>query len=417
MTHTIDDFWKARLPGLVRPTAAQMLRGWSIENAPNPSFVEADLNLRDGFDDLTAPIWFVAAPGAVGKSTLAKEISARTGAVYLDLAKADTVAGNYLTGGLVKNHLLGDWQENKSAVLIDALDEARLRVTQKSFQDFLKDVETLSAGRSLPTVLFGRVGIIEEAWLILSESGLNAPIFDIDFFNQQQAVKFIVAALHRLAAKTENNALRGSLAAHLGVYEAALTNFVTGLRGTTKTDDTRFAGYAPVLEAVATVLAGVTNPARLNETVQEAMEGEVLRQLTDQILNREAMKLRDQLPPIIPRNVKHRLYDRAEQLARLASIIYQTPAPPSPADLSPEIAGAYDQAVGSFMPNHPFLDGTGRSPSGAVFAAVINANALFSASTETWLPRYLWMWVVSLSTVPNWSCCPETKRLRVSTLQ
>jgi hypothetical protein len=126
------------------------MAGWSIKVAPNTSFVEAELDLREGYDDLETPIWFVAAPGAVGKSTLAKAISARTGAVYLDLAKAETVAGNYLTGGLVKNRLLDAWQANQATLLIDALDEARLRVTQSSFEDFLKDVETLARGRSLP---------------------------------------------------------------------------------------------------------------------------------------------------------------------------------------------------------------------------------------------------------------------------
>lgn len=44
----------------------------------------------------------IAAPGAVGKSTLAREICAATNAVYLDLSAAATVAGNYLVGGLVK---------------------------------------------------------------------------------------------------------------------------------------------------------------------------------------------------------------------------------------------------------------------------------------------------------------------------
>src|SRR5437660_12598946 len=140
MSYTLDDLWVPRLRGVVRPSVKPDLPGWSTEAVPNPSFVEAALHLRAGYDDLTSPVWFVAAPGAVGKSTLAKEISARTGATYLDLAKADTVAGNYLTGGLVKNKLLTAWQQDKTAILIDALDEARLRVTQQSFDDFLNDV-------------------------------------------------------------------------------------------------------------------------------------------------------------------------------------------------------------------------------------------------------------------------------------
>jgi hypothetical protein len=178
MPYTIDGFWKTRLQGVVRPPSQPKLAGWSAESSPGQYFIEADLHLREGYDDLAAPIWFVAAPGAVGKSTLAKEISARTGAIYLDLATADTVAGNYVTGGLAKNELFALWGAKQTTVLIDALDEARLRVTQTSFEDFLGDVETLPHGRQLPTVLFGRVGIVDEAPVLSLTSNsltLHAP--------------------------------------------------------------------------------------------------------------------------------------------------------------------------------------------------------------------------------------------------
>src|SRR5712692_8517091 len=90
MPYTIEDFWKTRLRGVVRPASRPALAGWSAESTPSRYVVEADLHLPEGYDDLDAPISFVAAPGAVGKSTLAREISARTGAIYLDLARADT---------------------------------------------------------------------------------------------------------------------------------------------------------------------------------------------------------------------------------------------------------------------------------------------------------------------------------------
>lgn len=181
MSYNITTFWAARFASVARwPTQPFVSSGWSVGHEPSPAFVEAELRLRPDFDDLAAPVWLVAAPGAVGKSTLAKEISAQTGAVYLDLARAETVAGNYLTGGLVKNGLYDAWRQEQATVLIDALDEARLRVTQSSFEDFLNDVKTLSDGRHLPAVLFGRIGIIEEAWLIFSDRGLLCPVFDMN---------------------------------------------------------------------------------------------------------------------------------------------------------------------------------------------------------------------------------------------
>jgi len=383
MSYTIENFWISRLAGVVPAQSKPTLAGWAIESTLNPSFVEADLSLRSGYDDLNVPIWLVAAPGAVGKSTLAKEISARSGAVYLDLAKADTVAGNYLTGGLVKNGLLASWQAQKTTILIDALDEARLRVTQSSFLDFLNDVAGLALKRMVPTVFFGRVGIIEEAWVVLSDTGLNCPVFDIDFFDTPRANQFVVATMDRLAKKAGYEAFAASLATHSSVYHEAAARFVKGLEQASGADGNRFAGYAPVLEAVATVLAGVMNPSRLDETVEQTMRGHILQQLASEILEREATKLRAQLPDVIPANVKEKLYTPDEQLDRLTGLIFGTAAPLPPAALQSQHLAFYDTAVRHFMPQHPFLDGTGHQPSGAVFAAVINAQALFSPSDET----------------------------------
>jgi hypothetical protein len=110
------------------------------------------------------------------------------------------------------------------------------------------------------------------------------------------------------------------------------------------------------------------------------MEGEILIELTKQILKREAGKLRAQLPETFSESAKNKLYERDEQLTRLAALIYGTPTAVPVIPLSPQLIGTYETAVGGFLPNHPFLDGTGRHPSGAVFAAAINAHALFAKS-------------------------------------
>jgi hypothetical protein len=317
MTYSISAFWKVRLAGVVGSSVPK-LPGWSTQLESNASFVEADLHIRSEYDNLSAPIWLVAAPGAVGKSTLAKEISAQTGAAYLDLAKADTVAGNYLTGGLVYNELLDAWRKSQTTVLIDALDEARLRVTQNSFEDFLRDIKRLSENRSLPTVLFGRVGIIEETWLSLNEEGLNCPIFDIDFFDSACAEQFVIAALHRLSTDTlRYGHLSASLKAHPSVYQNAAKTFVGHLAQISASDGARFVGYAPVLEAVATDLAVVPNPANLQTSINRTLTTQVLRQLTENILGREATKVREQLENVAE-ITKATLYTPSEQLERLA---------------------------------------------------------------------------------------------------
>ncbi len=115
--------------------------GWSDSNERLEAFEEAGLSLRPDYDDLQQPVWLIAAPGAVGKSTLAQQLFAATGAIYLNLAVADTVGGHYITGGLVHKKAIESWKAGRTTLVVDALDEARMRVTQQAFEDFLKDAK------------------------------------------------------------------------------------------------------------------------------------------------------------------------------------------------------------------------------------------------------------------------------------
>lgn len=384
MSYSINQFWRPRFSTVLAQAPSTALPGWSTEPEQSPAFVEASLSLRQDFSDLSQSVWLVAAPGAVGKSTLAKEICAATNAVYLDLAASTTVAGNYLVGGLVKAGLWGAWQAEQSTLFVDALDEARLRVTQSSFEDFLADVANVAGKRGIPIVLLGRVGIVEEAWSILNEkSGLNPPIFDIELFQPERAKTFVQAAIERLARATDSTTskrtyphLEGTLAAHRSVYEKAAESLVDHLTAETSADGRQFAGYAPVLEAVATVIASETNPAKIDEAIELIFKGQVLGRVTSEVMVREAGKLSSQLAATVSGVNAAGLYDGEEQLSRLASWVLGAGSPRLPSSLPQHAVAAYEDAVQSLLPQHPFLDSKTQKPAGAVFGACILAAAL-----------------------------------------
>lgn len=390
MNYSIQSFWRERLGQVEAQVPSHLLRGWSHHIKKAPSFVEANLSLRSDFADLSQGVWMIAAPGAVGKSTLAREICAATNAVYLDLAAADTVAGNYVVGGLANAGLWDAWQTGSTTLLIDALDEARLRVTQSSFEDFLADVAKVSANRSVPIILLGRVGIVEEAWAILNErSELSPPIFDIELFHADRAKAFVHSALHRLAAVEERATgkkvfahLTGSLQAHASVYNDAVGFVVDHLTEATEADGRQFAGYAPVLEAVATVIASEPNPAKIGEAMRSILQGQVLGRVTSEVMLREAGKLAAQLSASLPSIDTTGLYGPDEQLARLASLVYGAGTPQIPQCLPPEGVAAYEAAVQSLLPQHPFLDSKEPKPSSAVFAASILAAAMTGKDSD-----------------------------------
>ena len=124
------------------------------------------------------------------------------------------------------------------------------------------------------------------------------------------------------------------------------------------------------------------NPANLQASISDTLTIDVLRHLAENILNREATKVREQLDSVSV-TLRATLYTPNEQLERLAARIFSTQSPPLPGGLNQQEMNAYDNAVRNLLPEHPFLDGAGKTPSGAVFAAFINAHALFSSSRET----------------------------------
>lgn len=193
MEYKIDDI-SALLSGVHVVSDNEDGDGWFFSQDLTTDYVPARLSLNENLtgDIDGARVILISAPGAVGKSVLARELSNKTGSIYLDLSKASSIAGNYVIGGLANKDILSAWNSGSVGLIIDSLDEARLRVTQDSFEDFLLDVSKVSKRNKNPIIIFGRVGIIEEAWLILSEiHNINCPVFDIEFFNESEATDFI----------------------------------------------------------------------------------------------------------------------------------------------------------------------------------------------------------------------------------
>ena len=257
--YTIDGFWIQRLgtPTVRAPTS--LVKGWSFEYEGLDTFKEAPLTLSTGdfgedADPMRSPILLVSAPGAVGKSTLARQIAFTTGSIYVDLAKADPVGGNTLTGGLARSKYYSAWEREAVTALIDGLDEANLKTTKGGFEAFLSDVAELSAQRTIPTVLFGRTGAVQDAWLVLTEiCGDVVAVLEIGYYDADASVDFAESQLK--ASYPHRN--------HPAVDRQALTLLLDRLRRQTVSDGDRFAGYAPVLQAVAERVASENNPSTL----------------------------------------------------------------------------------------------------------------------------------------------------------
>ena len=379
-TYTIEDFWTRRLVEAVPTDPTTLIQGWSYQDVGLDTFKEAPLTLSHEVGDEDNPnesaLLLVSAPGAVGKTTLAKQIAFHTGSVYIDLAEARPVGANTLIGGIANSGLYEDWVNGSVAVLIDGLDEARLKVTQEAFDAFLSDVAVQSANRRMPTVLFGRTGAIIHAWIVLTETASNVPILEIGYFGIEEAIEFAEA---RLRAARPDSPFQS-------VERDAVALLLRQLQEQTSNEGGRFAGYAPVLQAVAKRVELENDSQSLISRTNSGEQPVTLQSIASALLEREQTKLRGL--PLQDSSLVDSLYSPDEQLGRLAAYVYNGPPPELP-PMSTDDEQLYTTALETWVPEHPFLDG-GRGFSSAVFGAMIIAKALVTPETsETALQKEL----------------------------
>ncbi len=372
MNYTIADFWIPRLG--IQPYARPegLIQGWSSLDEGLATFIEAPLTLSSEFgvddDPITSSLLLVSAPGAVGKTTLARQIASKVNAVYVDLSEAEPVGANTLIGGIANSGLYESWSNGSVSVLLDGLDEAKLRVTQEAFESFLSDVAKQSIERGLPTVLFGRTGAIQDAWLVLTDHTNNVAVLEIGYYGKEEAVKFAETCLR--ASKSDDR--------YAVAERQALDLLVERLRNQTGSDGDRFAGYAPVLLAIAKQVEGESDAQALISRITRGEQSITLQDIAVALLEREQRKIRN-VTFEDPSLVKQ-LYSPDEQLDRLVARLYNCPLPQLP-NMSTSDEQAYTTALESWVGEHPFLDGSDGFSS-AVFEAMVSTKALRNRATS-----------------------------------
>ncbi|WP_448208515.1 hypothetical protein [Azospirillum sp. sgz302134] len=380
---SIDEGWSARLRGATLPPNSEM-PGWLVGASTESTFVEPTLKLIQGNPSI-ARVIVIAAPGAVGKSTLARAISAMTGAVLVDLARTEPLGGNFFVGGIVNafgHHALADAFGGRIALVVDALDEAQLRSGDEGFTAGLNDLcKIVQHGSALPATLLARAAVAEEAWLILSEVGVDVCLLEIEFFNDKQAVTYLSRKLPALAETREGTKLAFSRHGPKFIELAIATR--EKLTNTSGVREARFAGYAPVLDAICAYALDEEelNPsARLAEAAAEGPISLVERIATN-ILEREHSKLVSQINALSMSCDASTLYTPQEQLGMIAATLFGASPPPPPHIPDTALRQVYDRMVKEFAPQHPFLSARGGASS-AAFAAYVLVWAITSGSAS-----------------------------------
>ena len=351
----------ATLPRSSEPNGSPLQAFRVVEEAP--TFIEPMVR---SYDVAAVPqTTFISARGATGKSALAAELSFRLGAPLWSLGEDKAVSGDALTARLaaflgVVEPLAEVARGRVPLLIIDALDEARLRVTGVSWDEFMVSLADYArAGAQL--VILGRKRTIEDVWYSLADEVTEISWYEISHFNEEQRSEYV-----------DLRALNAHAVGPSEVYLNAKAAVLRQLSGSTdSTVDEAFAGYAPVLDAVAALLKpGVNYQAVINDFQGSTVAGtrlKVLRHILDALLVREQTKLSSLAQQLGVSSSD--AYSPQEQLGWLASDLLGA-SPPS-LDWCPEPKRSeYTERIFQFLPDHPFREnGSWASPVFSSYAA------------------------------------------------
>lgn len=358
-----------------------------VDRRPAP-YVEPTLSKLE-FPVEKPSVVLVTAMGASGKTTTAQSLAADLKLPLLDLAIHKPVGDNTLTGTLTKAYgieqigqVLQALRAGTHCIVIDGIDEARSKTSERAFEAFLDDlIERCSDAPSPTVIIFGRGQVLLDAWCYLQDRDVHVGLVGIDPFDLAQAKDYIDS----LAAPDQDGQRNNYIDARDGVL-AKLGSAVggSGKRGSFLS----FLGYPPVLDAVATLLKEERNYHRVKQALEgesgTALGNELLLRISHYLLDRDQTQkalpnfiepMTSNLPAPEARDLRERLYDRDEQCARTLAAALRMSFPVQLIE-DPSLNEQYEENVSVWSSEHPFLnDGRIRNP---VFSAVAVARCALS---------------------------------------
>lgn len=340
----------ARLPS-ARPLPVAMPPPPELDPLEERPFIEP--TLTPILEEQSPAVILIAARGAVGKTTLSREIARRTGTNLWRLGQVQ-VGHRYLEGALAAAY--GDGQfsvvtdelrHGKRAIVLDGLDEALLRAGESNFDAFLESLAArFQAAAARPSlVLLGRTLAAERAYDRLSAKGVRVSYYEIDYFDRQAAERFLEIYLERGQYRPH----RVNRAEFERARDAVLSRLGEAVPG--GLDPSSVVGYAPVLRLVAELL-DVGNPHAIAQEARTWRSDELLRKVAEGILAREQEQKVHQVPEYRTAQAWAPEEQCLRLLARRAGHALQARLPER---LPDHLREEYERRVGVWINEHPFV--------------------------------------------------------------
>lgn len=353
-------------------------------------------------DDNSKVILF-SAPGAVGKTVLAKHIAYHYGGLYWNVA-SKPVGGTSFAGeiahavgvgnGAQQDDLYRKLNCGESIFVLDSFDEAALISRRDGIKDFLCEIGEILADATSPSiVLTARTEMSRFICDTCDEIGLPLTCFDIDYFEENEAPLFIGKYLEHKGIRVNQKQER-SIEAYLEEIKLHLG---------TKINRKSFIGYAQVLSILArqVEMEYITEASldNLVSLVQPQEDDCLIYDIIQQLILREQSKLenfrnsiREKYIPFHKEHVVDMLYCKEEQLIRLQFFVAAQSIDtiaiddyPNCSDLFPEDQVEYLTLLKDWLPQHVFLYEHDVLP---VFSDYLLAESLLNSNLELFAEEY-----------------------------
>jgi hypothetical protein len=352
------------------------------------------------------PLLVIAAPGAVGKSSLARHLAADRATALWDLSKLSIGTGTFAGvlaqsfGAAALPNVLADLGVGRALFVFDALDEAEVRSTWPRVADFLEEVfHACQSAPHIVAVILARTDTamrIDALFEQLAAGAQKHAVLQLSFFDRDGAFKFVrkrLEARHgRKDVYTHQEPFQRALSSVFEQLEAA----VRQESGDSTSAADAFVGYAPVLDAVASLLSEVTNWTQADAHIRDALAQPsgrgLLYGIIWSLLEREHAKFQNACHEALSRRgldgaAIAALYTPYEQLQRLSVYTLYRDLALTVSDLPGDATAIVKEQVATMLPNHPFLNG--ESFAGPAFRDFVLAAALLDDSHEQFAEELL----------------------------
>lgn len=303
-----------------------------------------------------------SAPGASGKSALAKYFSYVYKALYWDLS-AIRLGDSTFVGTLLESieddefqAFMSDLQLGKSMLIVDALDEAILVSGSSNVENLVNDLAKYTKKANKPTIiLFARTETATRiADYCVNKLGIVLNHYEISYIPEDNAKNFIKESL-----KGKNN---------VDLVTQCIEEQFRIIRQILQDEDTCkfFLGYAPVLQAICSAYDKENNTIKLlNKLKMQGSIGgtKIIYSILNFLLRREQDKVIEALKRRWEKTYSdfedwEDLYTEREQVIRIMEYVHAGTFDLYENEIISginDIKQDYIEVLKQFMPEHPFI--------------------------------------------------------------